>query len=57
MSGGDLDLYFAAVSEATEEAVINALLAARTVVGRAGNTSEGLPAAAVRELLAEHGRL
>lgn len=57
VGGGDLDPYFAAVSEATEEAVINALLAARTVVGRAGNTSEGLPAAAVRELLAEHGRL
>jgi D-aminopeptidase len=59
-SGGpvrrDLDPYFAAVSETTEEAVINALLAARTVVGVPGTPARSA-GAAVRELLAEHGRL
>ena len=52
----DLDLYFAAVVEATEEAVLNALLAAPTVTGRDGNTSCGLPAGQVSELLRAAGR-
>ena len=57
VSGRDLDPLFAAVVEATEEAVINSLLAAPTVTGRDGNTSYGLPAGRVRELLAAAGRL
>lgn len=47
----DLDQFFAAVVEATEEAVLNSMLAAPTVTGRDGNTSHGLPAERVRELL------
>ena len=37
--------------EATEEAVLNSMLAAPTVTGRDGNTSYGLPAERVAELL------
>jgi D-aminopeptidase len=51
-TGPALDPYFAAVVEATEEAALNSLLAATTVVGRDGNTSYGLPFEPVRALLA-----
>jgi D-aminopeptidase len=53
VSGRDLDPYFAAAVEATEEAVITSLLAATTVVGRDGNTSRGLPFDEVARLVAE----
>jgi D-aminopeptidase len=56
VTGSALDDYFAAVVEATEEAVLNSLLQAKTVTGRDGNTSYGLPAAALRALLAEGAR-
>jgi D-aminopeptidase len=56
LTGGDLDPFFAAVVEATEEAVLNSLLAAPTVTGRDGNTSYGLPAAQVVGLLRAAGR-
>jgi D-aminopeptidase len=49
--GRALDPFFAAVVEATEEAVLNSLLAAPTVTGRDGNTSYGLPAERVRALM------
>ncbi len=52
VTGGALDDYFAAVAEATEEAVLNSLLQAETVTGRDGHTSYGLPAGAVRRLVA-----
>ncbi|HEX9517801.1 MAG TPA: P1 family peptidase [Streptosporangiaceae bacterium] len=55
--GGDLDPFFAAVVESTEEAVLNSMLAAPTVTGRDGNTSRGLPADRVGELLAAAGRI
>lgn len=51
ITGRGLDPFFAAAVEATEEAVINSLLAAPTVTGRDGNTSRGLPADQVRALL------
>jgi D-aminopeptidase len=57
MSGRELDPLFAAVVEATEEAVLNSMLAAPTVVGRDGNVSRGLPAAQVRRLLLAAGRI
>ncbi len=56
LTGRALDPLFAAVVEATEEAVLNSLLAAPTVVGRDGNTSYGLPVKQVRELLRAHQR-
>ena len=48
VTGRALDDYFAAVTEATEEAVINSLLQAVTVTGRDGNTSRQIPADALR---------
>ena len=49
--GRDLDPFFGAVVEATEEAVLNSMLAAPTVVGRDGNLSPGLPVDEVKALL------
>jgi len=57
VSGWALDPFFDAAVEATEEAVLTSLLAAPTVTGRDGNTSPGLPAARVRELLVAAGRI
>jgi D-aminopeptidase len=57
VTGSDLDPFFAAAVEATEEAVLNSLLAAPTVTGRDGNTSYGLPPAALRRLLQDAGRI
>jgi D-aminopeptidase len=56
VTGRALDPFFAAVVEATEEAVLNSMLAAPTVTGRDGNTSYGLPADQVRELFRAVGR-
>jgi D-aminopeptidase len=56
ITGPELNPFFAAVVEATEEAVLNSMLAAPTVVGRDGNTSFGLPAERVLELLRAAGR-
>jgi D-aminopeptidase len=51
ITGRGLDPFFDAAVDATEEAVLNCLLAAPTVTGRNGNTSYGLPADDVRALL------
>jgi D-aminopeptidase len=51
VSGRALDGYFAAVTEATEEAVLNSMLESVTVTGRDGNTSWQLPASELRRLL------
>ena len=53
MTGRELDPFFAAVVEATEEAVLNSLLQAATVTGRDGHTSAALPASDLSGLL--HG--
>ncbi len=57
ITGSALDPFFDAVVEATEEAVLNSMLAAPTVTGRDGNTAPGLPAARVAELLIAAGRI
>ncbi len=57
ITGDGLNPFFGAVVDATEEAVLNSLLQASTVVGRGGNSSPGLPADEVAELLRSHGRL
>ncbi|HVQ19121.1 MAG TPA: P1 family peptidase, partial [Actinomycetes bacterium] len=51
--GSDLDDYFAAVVDATEEAALGSMLQSQTVVGRDGNTLPGLPADKVKSLLRE----
>lgn len=48
---------FDATVQATEEAIINALVAAQTMVGRDGNTIVALPHDRVRELLGQYNRL
>jgi D-aminopeptidase len=57
ITGGGLDPFFDAAVEATEEAVLTSMLAAQAVTGRDGNTSPGLPAARVRDLLVRAGRI
>lgn len=48
---------FKAVIQATEEAVINALVAGETMTGRNGTTIYGLPHDRLREILRRYGRL
>lgn len=52
-----LDPFYAAVVQAVDEAVVNALVANRPMTGKGGLTIPALPHAQVRTLLAEHGRL
>lgn len=52
VTGRGLDPYFAAVVEATEEAVLNSMFGAPTTVGRDGHTSESLHSPEVLALLA-----
>ncbi len=48
---------FEATVDATEEAIVNALVAARTMTGIDGATFEGLPHERTREILRRYGRL
>ena len=48
---------FQGVVEATEEAILNALTAAYTMTGRAGNTIHALPLDRLVEVMRTHGRL
>jgi D-aminopeptidase len=48
---------FEATVGATEEAIVNALVAGRTMEGFAGHHVAGLPHARVQEILRRHGRL
>ena len=52
-----IDPLLLATVEATEEAIVNALVAARTMTGINGNTVHALPHDRVVELLRRHGRL
>lgn len=52
-----LDPLFAATVEATAEAVLNALVAAETLVGRDGNTVHALPHDRLRAVMRRYGRL
>ncbi len=51
LTGRAIDPLFAAVAEATEEAVLNSMFTAPTTVGRDGNTSESLHSPDVLALL------
>ena len=48
---------FEATIQATEEAILNALVAAKTTVGINGNTAHALPHDRLREILRKYGRL
>jgi D-aminopeptidase len=53
----DFNPLFAAVVDATEEAVLNSLWSAERTTGREGRVVEALPHDEVLELLSQHGRL
>lgn len=52
-----LDPFFAAAVEATEEAVINCLVAADTVTGRDGHVATGIPLDRLTAIMRRYGRL
>ena len=49
------DVYWGAI-EATEEAILNALIAAETMTGRDGVTAHALPHDALVEIMTRYGR-
>ena len=53
---GAIDALFDGAIEATEEAIMNALVAAKTTVGRDGVTAYALPHDRLLEVMARHGR-
>jgi L-aminopeptidase/D-esterase-like protein len=57
LPNGSLDPLFRATVEATEEAVIDAMLCAETMVGRDGNTAIALPHDALLATMKIYGRL
>ncbi len=56
-AGTILSAIFRATAEATEEAVVNAMLAAHTTIGRDGNTLHALPVDRTLALLRAAGRI
>lgn len=57
LSNDEIDPLFDATVDATEEAIINALVAARTMTGINGNTIYALPHDQLRTALQKYGRL
>jgi L-aminopeptidase/D-esterase-like protein len=57
LPNGDLTPFFEATVEATEEAIVNALVAAETMIGVDGNTAASLPHDQLRTILAKYNRL
>jgi len=57
LSNARISRLFDATVEATEEAIINAMIAAETMVGRDGNRSESLDHERMREILQRYNRL
>jgi len=57
LSNGDIDQLFMATVEATEEAVIDSMLCAETMVGRDGNMAVALPAGELLTLMRRYGRM
>ena len=53
----DIVPLFEATIQATEEAIVNALVAGRTMTGNRGNTVHGIDHAALQQVLREHNRL
>jgi D-aminopeptidase len=51
-----IDVLFHAAIEATEEAIVNAMLAAETMTGRGGNTVHALDAELLLEVMRKYGR-
>ena len=48
---------FEATAQASEEAIVNALVAAETMTGRDGNTSYAIPHDRLQQILRKYNRL
>jgi L-aminopeptidase/D-esterase-like protein len=57
MPNGELDSIFLATVQATEEAVVNAMVAAETMTGVNDHKVIGLPHDQLRVILKKYGRL
>jgi D-aminopeptidase len=57
MSNDDMNGLMDATVDATEEAIVNAMIAAKTMTGANGNTSFAIPHDQVRDILRKYGRL
>ena len=57
IGNGELDPLFEATVQATEEAIVNAMIAARDMEGTEGRYANALPHAELRALLSHYGRL
>jgi L-aminopeptidase/D-esterase-like protein len=57
LPGAEMDALFRATVQSVEEAIVNALVAARTMTGINGNTVYQLPHDRLQEILRRHGRL
>jgi L-aminopeptidase/D-esterase-like protein len=57
LGNADLTPLFGGTVEATEEAVVNAMVAARTMTGKGGRTVYALPHDRLREILRKYNRL
>ncbi|MGA8038030.1 MAG: P1 family peptidase [Candidatus Acidiferrales bacterium] len=57
LPGDQMDALFEATVQATEEAVVNAMVAAKTMTGVDGHTVEALPHDKLREVLRKYNRL
>jgi D-aminopeptidase len=57
LANADMDVLFYAVIEATEEAIVNALLAAETTTGRGGATAYRLEPELLADVMRRHGRI
>jgi L-aminopeptidase/D-esterase-like protein len=53
----EMDPFFEATAQATEEAILNALVAAETMTGINGNTAYSLPRDRLKQVLKKYGRL
>jgi D-aminopeptidase len=57
LSGRWMSALYQGVVEATEEAILNSLTMAYTMIGRDGNTIHALPLDRLVEVMRAHGRL
>ncbi|MCL4853075.1 MAG: P1 family peptidase, partial [Bryobacteraceae bacterium] len=57
LPNAQMDALFEATAQATEEAIINAMVAAETMTGRDGHRSIALPHKELREALRKYNRL
>jgi D-aminopeptidase len=56
LDNGCLDVLFEAIAQATEEAIVNSMVAARDMAGNGGSSVKALPHDALVDLLARYGR-